>query len=357
MQSATSTTKRSRKTGLPPGTLVHVGMRKLTEPRITLAHYNEAEYREQEITDASALDAILDEQFVTWLNVDGIHETELVARVGEKLGLHPLLLEDLLNTAQRPKFEDYGAYLFFVLKMLTYDREQRAVVPEQVSLVLGPNYVISFQEGEQGDVFDPVRARLKTGGTRLREQGADFLLYSLMDAIVDHYFVILEEFGEDFETLDRELIDKPDSKTLQDIYLLKRQMVTARRSVWPLREVVNVLERSETPLLRQETHVYLRDLYDHTIQVIEAVETMRDILAGMLDIYLSSVSNRTNEIMKFLTIFGSIFIPLTFLAGVYGMNFTHFPELDWRWSYPMFWLVTIIIISTLLIYFRRKGWL
>ena len=348
MTASQRSARRSSKAGMPPGSMVHIGQRRVETPRVSLAHYNASEYREQDISDLAASIPFLDKTATTWLNVDGIHQTEVVARIGEYLGLHPLLLEDL---------ENYGNCLFFVLKMLTYDPDGHSVDAEQVSIVLGADYVLSFQEGSSGDVFDPVRARLKAGGTRIRSGGADFLAYSLMDAIVDHYFVVLERFGDDFEALDEQLVNDPSSDTLNKIYQLKRQLVMVRRSIWPLREVVNALERDQTPLLRPEIHIYLRDLYDHTIQVIETVETMRDVIAGMLDIYLSSVSNRTNEIVKFLTIFGSIFIPLTFLAGVYGMNFHFMPELGLRWAYPGFWLITIVIISALLFYFRRKRWI
>lgn len=337
--------------------MVHVGERKLETPLVTLIRFDANHYHEEVVADLAASIPFLDETLITWLNVDGVHQIDMVARIGEYLKLHPLLQEDLVNTAQRPKFEDYGNYLFFVLKMLTYEQAGLRVDPEQVSIVLGPNFVLSFQEGSDGDVFDSVRARLRSGGTRIRSSGADFLAYSLIDSIVDHYFVVLERFGDDFEALDEELVSNPTTETLQTIYELKRQLIMVRRSIWPLREVVNALERGQTPLLSDAMHIYLRDLYDHTYQVIETVETMRDILSGMLDIYLSSISNRTNEIMKFLTIFGSIFIPLTFLAGVYGMNFDYLPELGWRWGYPMFWLVALIIIVTLLIYFRRKRWI
>lgn len=342
---------------MPPGSVVHVGERKLDTPRITLTHYSESDYQEQEISDLPACIPFLDDTQTTWLNVDGIHETEIVARIGEYLNLHPLLQEDLVNAAQRPKFENYGNCLFFVLKMLTYGQTNHSVDPEQVSIVLGSNYVLTFQEGAAGDVFDPVRTRLKAGGTRIRSAGADFLAYSLIDSIVDHYFVVLERFGDDFEALDEQLVNDPSTETLNKIYQLKRQLIMVRRSIWPLREVINALERDQTPLLGKEMHIYLRDLYDHTIQVIETVETMRDVVSGMLDIYLSSVSNRTNETMKVLTMFGAIFIPLTFLAGVYGMNFRYMPELSMRWTYPAFWVVTIVIIVSLLIYFRRKRWI
>ncbi|MCA9868887.1 MAG: magnesium/cobalt transporter CorA [Caldilineae bacterium] len=350
-------TRRSVKTGMPPGAVVYVGEHKAASQRISLIHFNAADFREQEITDLPASIPFLADATTTWLNVDSLQNTETVTHIGNYLGLHPLLLEDLVNSAQRPKFEDYDAYLFFVLKMLTYDPDTHSVNAEQVSIVLGPNYVLSFQEGDTGDVFDSVRARLKAGNTRIRSSGADFLAYALIDSIVDQYFVVLEQFGDDFEALDEELVGDPSKETLNSIYQLKRQLITVRRSIWPLREVVNALERDNTPLLREEVHVYLRDLYDHTIQVIETVETMRDVVGGMLDIYLSSVSNRTNDIVKFLTIFGSIFIPLTFLAGVYGMNFHYMPELGIRWAYPAFWLITIATIVGLLYYFRRKRWI
>ena len=278
-------------------------------------------------------------------------------QLGERFGLHPLVVEDILNTDQRPKLEDYGEYLFVVLKSLYHSKiESDEPEIEQISLVLGPNYVLSFQE-RAGDEFEPVRERIRSDKGRVRKMGADYLAYSLIDLIVDTYFIVLEKLGERMEILEEELVLNPTTETLQAIHQLKREMVFLRKSTWPLREVIGALERGESPLIQDSTSIYLRDVYDHTIQVIDAVETYRDILSGMLDIYLSSISNRMNEVMKVLTIIATVFIPLTFIAGVYGMNFQHMPELAWPWAYPLVWAVMITIAAVMVVYFQRKRWL
>ena len=293
---------------------------------------------------------------VTWLDVDGIHQADVFDIVGKHARLHHLVIEDIHNTYQRPKVEDYEDYLYIVLKMISWNEETKEVQAEQVSLILGKNYVISFKE-DPGDIFDPVRLRLREGKGRIRKMGADYLAYSLLDQVVDNYFLVLENLGEQIEDLEEELITNPDASTLQTIHHLKREMIFLRKSVWPLREAISSLERGESPLFQPETLVYLRDVYDHTIQVIDTIETFRDMVSGMLDIYLSSVSNRMNEVMKVLTIIATIFIPLTFIAGIYGMNFANIPELHWRWGYFVVLGVMIIIAIGMVIYFRRKGWM
>jgi magnesium transporter len=277
-------------------------------------------------------------------------------KLGECYGFHPLVLEDILNTDQRPKMEDYGDYLYIVLRMLSYNDKSTQIETEQVSLILGPNFLFSFQEN-QGDVFDPVRERIRTGKGRIRKMGADYLAYALLDLIVDNYFMIMEKLGETIEFLEEKLVAQPVPETLQTIHQLKRELIFLRKAVWPLREVIGGLQRGELTLIKEATRVYLRDVYDHTIQVIDTIETFRDMISGMLDIYLSSVSNRLNSVMKVLTIIATIFMPLTFLAGIYGMNFKYFPELEWRWSYPVFWLVSLLISVSMLLYFKKKNWL
>jgi len=288
--------------------------------------------------------------------VDGIHQVEVLELLGECFGLHPLVLEDILNTDQRPKMEDFSEYIFVVLKTFSYNDQSDEVEPEQISLILGPSLVLSFQE-RAGDVFDPIRERIRNGKGRIRRMGADYLAYALLDSIVDHYFIVLEQVGEDVEFLEEELVTNPTPETLQTIHNLKREMIFLRKSVWPLREVIGALERGESSLIKESTGIYLRDVYDHTIQVIDTIETFRDMISGMLDIYLSSVSNRMNEVMKVLTIIATIFIPLTLVAGIYGMNFQYMPELGWRWGYPIVWLVMLVIGAVMLVYFRRKKWL
>ncbi len=348
--------QRSKKVGLPPGTLVHIGEKKRERTTITILDYDELHLQEQEIETVDECLPFKDKPTVTWVNVDGIHEVEVLERLGDCFGLHPLVVEDILNTDQRPKMEDFGDYIFIVLKMLYYSDKDNEVVTEQISLILGPSFVISFQERE-GDIFDPIRERIRSEKGRIRKMGADYLAYALVDSIVDNYFIILEKLGERIEFLEDELVTNPTPETLQAIHDLKREMIFLRKSVWPLREVISGLERGESPLFQESTGIYLRDIYDHTIQVIDAVETFRDMLSGMLDIYLSSISNRMNEVMKVLTIIATIFIPLTLIAGIYGMNFRYMPELEWRWAYPMLWLVMIVIGGFMLIYFRRKRWL
>jgi len=348
--------KTSKTAGLPPGTLIHIGEKKIEKVKITIIDYNETQFQEKKCDDVTECFSFKDKPTVTWINIDGIHQVEIIEKIGQAFDLHPLLLEDILNTEQRPKIEDFDNYLFIVLKMLYRDEKGNEIKAEQVSLILGPNFVISFQESE-GDVFNAIRDRIRNSKGRIRKMGADYLAYSLLDAIVDSYFVVLEKFGEKMEEIEEELVTDPEPETLQDIHILKREMIYIRKSVWPLREVVNALERGESPLITSSTKVYLRDVYDHTIQVIDTVETFRDLLSGMLDLYLSSISNRMNEVMKVLTTIATIFIPLTFTAGLYGMNFINMPELKWYWGYPAAILSMVIVALLMVIYFRRKKWL
>jgi magnesium transporter len=349
--------KRSVKGGLAPGTLVHIGERKVDKTKIMVIAYDAAHVDELAPQTVEECLPAKGQTGVTWINVDGLHETEALGKLGEQFGLHPLVIEDILNTEQRPKVEDYGEYIFCVLKSLYHvDEESGEPEIEQISLVLGPNYVLSFQERE-GDEFDPIRERIRGDKGRVRKSGADYLLYALVDLIVDRYFVVLERFGDTMESLEEALVADPTTETLHTIHHLKREMAFLRKSLWPLREVVGGLERSESPLVHESTGLYLRDVYDHTIQVIDAVETFRDMLSGMLDMYLSIVSNRMNEVMKVLTIIATVFIPLTFIAGVYGMNFRHMPELEWPLGYPLVWIVMIVIAVLMVVYFRRKRWL
>ena len=348
--------KRSKKAGLPPGTLVHIGEKKAKELKITLIDYDETHFQEREIKKIEECFIFKDQPTVTWINVDGLHQVEILEKLGECYGFHPLMLEDILNTDQRPKMEDYGDYLYIVLKMLDQSDKDNGIVTEQISLILGSNFVISFQEME-GDVFDPIRERIRNGKGRLRKLGADYLAYTLLDSIVDNYFIIMEKLGERIEFLEEELVTRPTAETLRVIHQLKREMIFLRKAVWPLREVVSGLERGESSLMKESTRIYLRDVYDHTIQVIDAIETFRDMVSGMLDIYLSSISNRMNAVMKVLTIIATIFMPLTFIAGIYGMNFKYMPELEWQWGYPAIWLVVLFIGISMLIYFKKKKWL
>jgi len=348
--------KRSKKIGLPPGTLVHIGDKKIENVEITLINYDEAQYQEREIKKIEECFPFKDKPAVTWININGIHDVEIMEKIGEYVGLHTLLLEDIMNTDQRPKIEDFGDCIFIILKMLYYNEKKNEIEIEQVSLILGLNFVISFQERE-GDVFNSIRERIRRGKGKIRKSGADYLVYTLIDAIVDNYFVILEGTGEKIEEMEEKLIANPTPNILQGIHNLKRDMVFLRKSVWPLREVISGLERTESSLIKESTGIYLRDVYDHSIQVIDTIETFRDMISGMLDIYLSSISNKMNEVMKLLTIIATIFIPLTFIAGVYGMNFVYIPELQLHWGYFAVLFIMAVVSIIMIIYFRKKKWL
>jgi magnesium transporter len=347
--------KISKTSGLPPGALVHVGERKIEKTRIRVIDYDEAAIEEREPDAIDECFPYRDTPTVTWINIDGLHEVDVIQKIGDKFGLHPLVLEDIVNTGQRPKMEDFEDNLFVVVKMLTYDDEEGLVKSEQFSLVLGPHYVISFQE-KVGDVFEQVRERLRKAKGRIRKTGPDYLLYALIDAIVDNYFVVLEKIAEEIESLEDRIMLDPTTDLLQTIHYVKRELIFLRKSVWPLREAISALERGDSSLVQEKTALYLRDVYDHTIQVVDTIETFRDMVSGMLDVYLSSVSNRMNEVMKVLTIIATIFIPITFLAGIYGMNFKNMPELEWAWGYPLVWCIILVVALIMVLYFRKKRW-
>lgn len=349
--------RRSKKAGMPPGSLVHIGEPKTEQVCLSIFDYNADQLQEKAACSFREFAPLRDQPTVTWVNMEGVHEVELLKEVGESYSLHPLVMEDILNTDQRPKLEDYGDYLYVVFKMLTAPDQGQEIISEQISLVIGRHFVLSFQEGAKGDLFDPIRERLRSNKGRLRKAGADYLAYSLADAVVDNYFIILEKLGEQIELLEEELVTSPTQQTLTELHRLKMEMLLLRKSVWPLREVVSGLSRVESELITGPTKVYLKDLYDHTIQVIDTIEIYREMLSGMLDIYLSSLSNRLNEVMKVLTMIATIFIPLTFVAGIYGMNFEFMPEIHWRFGYLMFWAIILAVGGIMLYFFRKKKWL
>ncbi len=350
---------RTKKVGLPPGTLVHVGEERTGPVRITILDYDQDQLQEFCVTSIDQCLNFKAKQSTTWIDVVGVHRPEVIEKIGDCFDIHPLVLEDIVHTEQRPKMEDYDDYIFIVLKMLASvetDDGEEEIRSEQVSLIVGRGFVISFQEAE-GDVFDPVRDRIRKAKGKIRRKGADYLAYALIDAVVDNYFLILEDVGEDLEVLEDELVAKPGPGTSKEIHDMKRDMIFLRKSVWPLREVISRLSRGESELFEESTNLYLRDVYDHIVQVIDTIETYRDILSGMLDINLSSISNRMNEVMKVLTIIATIFIPLTLVAGIYGMNFDYMPELRWHWGYPAVLLFMLVTGLLMVLYFRRRGWL
>lgn len=345
----------SKKIGLPPGTLTHIGEKKLERTRISLIDYDEAQFQEKELKTVEECLPFKDTPTITWMNINGLHDVGVINRIGDHFNIHPLVLEDILNTEQHPKYQDFDNHLFIVVKALHYDEKDDQIKAEQVSLILGKNFVISFQENEK-DLLNPIRERIRNGKGRVRKMGADYLFYALLDTIIDNYFIILEKLDERIEALEEDVMNHPKPETLEEIHYLKREMIFLRKSLWPLREVISSLEREDSPIIQEKTRIYLRDVYEHTIQVIETAETMRDVVSGMLDIYLSNASNRMNEIMKVLTIIATIFIPLTFITGIYGMNFKFMPELEWKGGYFIVLALMAVIGVSMLVYFKRKKW-
>lgn len=349
-------TSSKAKRGLPPGALVFVGEKREEEPKIRVIDYDMAEIHEWKEVTVQECVHLKETSTVSWINVDGLSNVEIIKDLGEAFGLHPLVLEDILQTGQRPKLEDYEDYLFIVMKMLSFDEKENLVDSEQVSIILGSNYVLSFQEKE-GDCFELVRDRIKNSKGRIRKMGPDYLAYSLLDSIIDNYFEVMESIGDWIESIDLEISSGFMEDAPKIINSMKKQLLIIRRSLWPLRELINSMTRSESPLITDPVAIFIRDIYDHTVELIETMETFRDVLSGLLDIHMSSVSNRMNEVMKTLTIIATIFIPLTFIAGIYGMNFANMPELNWDWGYYIVWVAMISLALLLVLYFRRKHWI
>lgn len=347
---------RSSKEGLPPGSMIHLGEAPQSASGISVLAYNDQGVTESSSTDAGAALPPIPENGVLWVDVTGMHEIETIRNLGESFNLHPLVLEDIVSTVQRPKVEDYDSYLFVVVRILQ-PLEEGDFASEQFSLVLGEGYVLTFQEGIRGDAFTAVRERIRAAKGKLRSLGPDYLLYTLLDTVVDRYFTVLEGFGERLITLEEDVALHPQPRTLVQLNELKKEIIYLRKSIWPLREVLSFLERDDTDLITDSTRLFLRDVHDHAVQTIDTVETFRDLLSGMLDLYLSSISNRTNEIMKFLTIIGTIFIPLTFIVGLYGMNFKYMPELEWRYSYFVVLGLMLLITLGMIKYFKHRKWL
>jgi magnesium transporter len=348
--------KLSRKAGEPPGTLVHIGERQIDQVRLTLVNYDPHLLDERQVNTLDEALGLCTGERSTWLNIDGIHDIELISRLGQHFNIHPLTQEDILNTTHRPKFEEFDHYAYIVLKMLRYDSGAGRVLTEQVSLILTERVLISLQE-TQGDVFEPVRARLQKGRGRIRNAGCDYLAYALIDAVVDHYFAIMEQIGIQIEAIEDQTLSNPTSAVLQRIHAMKREILYLRKQIWPLREMLGTMAKEEPALIKEETMIFLRDVHDHTIQIMETIESQRDLLAGLLDLYMTGISNRMNEIMKVLTIIATIFIPISFIAGVYGMNFKHMPELEWPWGYEAVWGVMIAMVIVMVLYFKKKKWL
>lgn len=348
--------KKKAKQGLAPGSLIFTGVQKMEKVEYTVMEYDEHQVIEHNPKTIVEINSLIDTSSKTlWINIDGIHDESVIETLGSKLNVHKLSLEDILSVGQRPKIDEFEDYLHIIVKMVMLD-QQDEIEDEQLSFILHKNVLISFQE-KSGDVFQGVRKRILEGKGFIRKRGADYLLYALIDSVVDHYFLILEAVGEKIETLETELLLNPEESVLAKLHHLRRETLELRRSVYPLREVISRFEKIDESFLNPDVRVFIRDLYDHTIQVIETIEVLRESASGLLNLYMNSVSNKMNEIMKVLTIMASIFIPLTFIAGVYGMNFDNMPELHYKYGYHIIWAVMVLVFLGLLIYFKRKKWL
>jgi magnesium transporter len=341
--------------GLRPGALVHVGEKKVEKVKFSIIEYAQNDYHElREATLDDCLKTKVTEK-VSWINVSGIHDPNIIQNFGERFGIHPLIQSDIMNTELRPKFNVSSDYIFLILKIPYFDSNGKLKI-NQISILLGKNFVVTFQESED-DIFEPIRKRIKESIGEIRNQKSDFLAYTLTDVIIDNYFAVMEKIENLSEILEEELMTNPSKQTLNTIYLLKRQMTNLRKSIWPTRDVVDSFERSSSPLIEANTRTYIRDAYSHAVQVMDTVEALREMVGGMLDTYLSSLSNRMNEVMKTLTIIASIFIPITFIAGIYGTNFEYIPELKWEGSYFAMLGVMSIMIVIMVLYFKKKEWL
>lgn len=351
------TRKRAKKAGQPPGTATYTGDHPLTDPVVEIITYNKHDYHE--VFGQEATNSITEHKETglnTWVSVEGLRDVELIKNVASSFDLHPLTIEDVLNVEQRPKVEEFDNYLFITLKMLHWQQKSLSFSVKQVSIVLGKDFVLTFQESNT-TLFDNVKDRLKsTANQRLRQHGADYLAYRLIDMIVDQYFVVLEALGDQIEKIEELILDSPTPQNMRSMYRLKRQMLLLRKAVWPMREAISHLVRVEDGLVTAFTRIYLRDVYDHTVQAIDTLETFRDMLGTMMDVYLSSLTNRMNEVMKTLTIIATIFMPITTLASIYGMNFTYMPELNWHWGYYTVLCVMLAIAAGMMTYFWRKKW-
>lgn len=348
--------RRAGKAGLPPGSLVYVGDRKSHGTRVSVIDFDGQSVAEQELADVGECLRFKDSKTVTWINVDEIGDPGLVEQFGHALDFHPLMQEDILNTDQRAKVEDHGDYIYVVLKMLDWDDVRQEIVSEQLSLVLGQHYVVTLQE-RAGDFFDPLRKRIRDGVGRIRRQGADFLAYSLLDAVIDQYFLVLDRLGDRIEAIDSVIMSRQTGDTLRQIHQLKRDMLFVRKSVWPVKEVVASLRHLDSPLITRQTAPYLRDIQDHIVQVVEGVDTYQNLLSDILATHLSTIGNRTNTVMKVLAVFSAVFMPLTFITGVFGMNFRNMPPLEWEWGFVGTLAAMLLIGCVLALFFVRKRWL
>jgi magnesium transporter len=348
--------KRIETIGLPPGSLVHIGEQKVDTVKLSIINYDKENLTQKDLKKVEESLPFRTSPGVTWLNITGLHDVQTLQKIGNHFGIHPLVTEDILNTGHQPKTEIYEDHIFIIAKMIKFNSEKNEVIREQVSIILGKNYVITFQEVE-GDIFDPVRKRLMNSNGRLRDNGPDYLTYALLDVIVDNYYLIIQALDEIIEELDEKVLQATDKSLMSDIQKLKRETFLLRKTILPLRVAIDDLMKEESNLMGSFTLPYLSDLYDHANQVVDNIVIFREMVSGTMDVYLSTLSHIINDVMKILTIIATIFIPLTFLAGIYGMNFEYMPELKWAFGYPLIWVIMIALGSVSLIFFRKKGWL
>jgi magnesium transporter len=348
--------RRSVKIGLPPGTIVHIGEQKTTQPSIDWISFSDKTLEQKQQVPADELRQLTPADTFTWINLAGLHDIDMIRDIGEIFSIHPLVLEDITNTEQRPKIEYLKDQVFIILKHLTFDTEAMAIKTEQICVLLGKKYVLSFQEYKIG-IFEPLRKRLEAASDRFYNYGMDYLFFAVMDIVVDNYDLALESIEMAMETLEDEVLADPQKDHLDKIHSLKKEVMNARRIILPMRELVRDVAFEDSPLLQDHNSAYFRDLHDHIVQLAEMIETLRETISGLMDTYLTHISNRMNEVMKVLTIVATIFIPLSFLAGVYGMNFEIIPELKWPFGYGLFWGLALSIGIGLLVFFRRRRWL
>jgi magnesium transporter len=348
--------KRSKKIGLAPGSLLYTGIHNSEKIKINIIDYDIENFREENIDKIEDCFPLKETPTVSWIDIKGLHDAEMIEKVGKQFEIHPLVLEDIVSTHQRPKTDIFDNYIYIVLKMLSYNESKKKIEQEQVSIIIGDRYVLTFQEKE-GDVLEPLRERIRKSKGRIKSMGSDYLAYCIIDIIVDHYFSILENLSDEIAKLEEKILKNPQQHILNEIYFLKRENILLRKSIWPLREVISLIERSDNKLIENKTIPYLKDLYDHTIQVIDTLETFRDMIAGLVELYMTMASNKMNEVMKLLTIISTIFIPLTFIAGIYGMNFENMPELAWKFGYAGVMIIMALLAIFMVIFFRKKKWL
>lgn len=355
--------KRKNKKGMSPGSLVFTGEKKVEKIKISVFDYEKDNFEEKNLSedDVNKLTEFKVNKSVSWLNICGIHNTELIEKIGKIFNIHSLVLEDVLNVSHNTKIDEFEDYIFIISKMINYNETENILNIEQVSFILGKNFLITFQEKE-GDVFDLIREKIRNNNGRIRKSGADYLAYRLIDTIVDNYFLVLDKMDERIEDIEDELLDTPEQSTLQDIHSIRKEVIRLKRNITPLRDIIHALEREQYHFIDKSTQIYLRDLYDHIRQIIETIDNYREVINGLQEVYLSSASNKMNEIMKVLTVISTIFIPLTFIVGIYGMNFRteaglwNMPELNWQYGYPFVLAVMLLIVVGMIFFFRKKKW-